>query len=120
MNQYSQNNYQNRGSHDRRPFKRKMNTDILIYVFIAIAILAAGIQMDFIKIPGLNTKKTLNLINKSKSKSETRDRKTQPESSSDKKTTNPDKNKTPCGLDCNSIPGSSCVNGKCTDPYLQL
>jgi len=25
-----------------------------------------------------------------------------------------------CALDCSSIPGSSCVNGKCTDPYLQL
>lgn len=25
-----------------------------------------------------------------------------------------------CSLDCSSIPGSSCVNGKCTDPYLFL
>ena len=25
-----------------------------------------------------------------------------------------------CQLDCSSIPGSSCVNGKCTDPYLYL
>lgn len=25
-----------------------------------------------------------------------------------------------CSLDCSSIPGSSCVNGKCTDPYLYL
>lgn len=25
-----------------------------------------------------------------------------------------------CRFDCSSIPGSSCVDGECTDPYLQL
>lgn len=25
-----------------------------------------------------------------------------------------------CHFDCSSIPGSSCVDGECTDPYLQF
>jgi len=110
-----QNNYQHRGSHQ---FKRRTNTNVLMYVFIAFAILGAGVQMNFIKIPGLNMEKTFIPINKSKRKSETRDRKSQPESSD--KSTNSEENKIPCALDCSSIPGSSCVNGKCTDHYLQL
>lgn len=27
---------------------------------------------------------------------------------------------TGCSLDCSSILGSKCVDGKCTDPYLQM
>lgn len=94
-------------------FRGQMNTDMLMYAFIVIVILGVGIQMNFIKIPGMKVNKIIPEMHKRKPQSESRP--------SDK--SNSTKDKPPkyyCQLDCNSIPGSSCVNGKCTDPYLQL
>ena len=98
------NNYQFRG---------QMNTDMPMYAFIVIVILGAGIQMNLIKIPGMNVYKIPQKMRKRKPQSESK-----PSDTSNG--TKEETKKIRCRLDCNSIPGSSCVNGKCTDPYLQL
>lgn len=90
---------------------RQMNTDILMYAFIVL--LGAGIQMNLIKIPGMNVNKITQETRKRKPPSESKPSDTSNDTKGETK-------KNRCRLDCNSIPGSSCVNRKCTDPYLQL
>jgi hypothetical protein len=93
--------------------QRKPNDDTLMYAFIGIVLIGVGIQMKIIKIPGRNVKQTT----RRKSQRVTSDE-ASPVSSGE---TPGDKlDAIPCPYDCSSIPGSSCVNGKCTDPYLQL
>ena len=105
----------NRGQHrlNNYQFRGQMNTDVLMYAFIVIVIVGAGIQMNLIKIPGMNVNKITPETRKRKLQSDSKASDVSPGTKGETK-------KIRCRLDCNSIPGSSCVNGKCTDPYLQL
>jgi hypothetical protein len=100
---------------------RKTNDDTPMYAFIGIVLIGVGIQMNIIKIPSMNTRRLASRERKSQ-QGASRERKSQQGASDEGSDETPgDKfDAIPCQYDCSSIPGSSCVNGKCTDPYLQL
>ena len=120
MNRGYEHNYYpqyNRTNNTRYNSTRKRSKTSYVYVFIFIAFIGAAyfaIQKNIIKIPGMSpTLTTVPESRKLKSNSDTSGE----EKTQEKKITS---DEIPCHYDCSSIPGSSCVNGKCTDPYLQL
>ena len=112
--------YQNNGYRNN-----SRNSNMIMYAFVAIIILAlgVGIHMNVIKIPGLNTKNTfipLTIRGMSRDKKSQQNTHDEIPSEKPKQPTGSKTEEIPCPYDCSSIPGSSCVNGKCTDPYLFL
>ncbi len=90
------------------------NSDTQLFVIVGIVLLiGVGIQMNIIKIPSTKSEQTFTR----KSKRGTLDGTTQ---NSPSKKPRDKIDAISCQFDCSSISGSSCVNGKCTDPYLEL
>ena len=108
------NNNQRFNGYNRRfnGYNQRFN---IMYAFIGMVVLiGGGIYMNVIKIPGFNFKNTFN------STTPRLREQTTPDVMPSKKSTVDKTDEIPCPYDCSSIPGSSCINGKCTDPYLQL
>lgn len=122
MNRYQNNGYRNNNRFIE--YQNNRNSNMIMYALaIVILALGVGIHMNVIKIPGLNTKNT---FTPSTIRGQSRDKKSQqntPDEIPSEQPRQPTGRKTdeiPCPYDCSSIPGSSCINGKCTDPYLHL
>lgn len=85
------------------------NQNNIMYAFIGIVILiGAGMHMNVQEM-------TFNPVIRPRLREQGT-----PDSEPLKKSTRVKTSEILCPLDCSSIIGSSCVNGKCTDPYLYL
>ena len=119
MNRYQNNGYRNNNRFIE--YQNNRNSNMIMYALaIVILALGVGIHMNVIKIPGLNTKNT---FTPSTIRGQSLDKKSQQNTPDEIPSEQPTGRKTdeiPCPYDCSSIPGSSCINGKCTDPYLHL
>ena len=123
MNRYQNNGYRNNNRFNE--YQNSRNSNTLMYAIIAIVILAlgVGIYMNVIKIPGFNMKNTFipsTIMGRSRDKKSQQKTPDEIPSEQPKKPTGSKTDEIPCPYDCSSIPGSSCINGKCTDPYLHL
>lgn len=94
---------------------RNNDTDMLMFIPIIIIIGAGGYYAW--KNGMFNAKITFKKIEKDTKVK--KDEQTENQKQKDKPKQKPDVPGV-CALDCSNIPGSSCVDGKCTDPYLFL